>query len=574
MDIKDTLALAIKQAAQAAIDKGILKAGNLPEVFLEVPPQKQFGDFATNFAMQSARSLKCNPRQIAQAVVDNLDCASVDRMEIAGPGFINFYLKENWTAELLGSILAAGENYGNLPANDLGRIQVEYVSANPTGPLHVGHARGAAVGSAMVNLLRAAGYAVESEYYINDAGNQMNNLAASVNARYLQLLKLEEMGGVPEDLTVQMLDAMPTGIAFPENGYHGYDIIETAQRIIRIYGREFVSLDEKERLAKFLDIAYQEKLAGLKEDLEAFRVTFDVWFSEKTLHAANKIREACDFLQAQGHIYEQGGALWLRSTAQGDDKDRVVIRDNGIPTYFAADIAYHRNKFERGFNHVINLWGADHHGYIARVKAAVNALGFNADNLEIMLLQMVRLYRNGDIVKLSKRTGETITLRELMDEVGTDAARYFFCMRSLDSQLDFDMTLATEKSNENPVYYIQYAHARICSIGRQLEEAGVKAVAPEELKLDTLAAPEELALIKKLGEYPEMIAVAAAERAVHHVATYIYELAGLFHSFYNQCRILGVDPELQQARMALVKAVGHTIRHGLTILGVSAPERM
>ena len=323
-----------------------------------------------------------------------------------------------------------------------------------------------------------------------------------------------------------------------------------------------------------MEIAYKEKLAGLKEDLEAFGVTFDVWFSEKSLHEANKIHEAVDFLKERGYIYEQGGALWLKSTEQGDDKDRVVIRDNGVPTYFAADIAYHRNKFERGFARVINLWGADHHGYIARVKAAVNALGFDANNLEIMLLQMVRLYRNGDIVKLSKRTGETITLRELMDEVGTDAARYFFCMRSLDSQLDFDMTLATEKSNENPVYYIQYAHARICSIARQLAEAGISAVSASELKLDTLAAPEELALIKKLGEYPELIARAARERAVHSVATYTYELAGLFHSFYNQCRILGVDTDLQQARIALVKAVGHTIRHALGILGVSAPERM
>ena len=574
MDIKDILAAAIKAAAQKAIDDGTLKPGTLPEVMLEVPPQKEFGDFATNFAMQSARSLRCAPRQIAQAVVDNLDCASVEKAEIAGPGFINFYLKQNWTADLLASILAAGDEYGNLPANDLGRIQVEYVSANPTGPLHIGHARGAAVGSAMVNLLRAAGYDVESEYYINDAGNQMNNLAASVNARYLQLLKLEELGGVPADLTVKQLDEMPTGIPFPENGYHGYDIIETAQRIIRIYGKEFVALDEKERLAKFLDIAYKEKLAGLKEDLEAFGVTFDVWFSEKSLHEANKIREAVAFLQERGYIYEEGGALWLNSTAQGDDKDRVVIRDNGVPTYFAADIAYHRNKFERGFARVINLWGADHHGYIARVKAAVNALGFDANNLEIMLLQMVRLYRNGDIVKLSKRTGETITLRELMDEVGTDAARYFFCMRSLDSQLDFDMTLATEKSNENPVYYIQYAHARISSIGRQLAEAGIEAVPAAELKLDTLVAPEELALIKKMGEYPELIARAARERAVHSVATYAYELAGLFHSFYNQCRILGVETELQQARIALVKAVGHTIRHALGILGVSAPERM
>ena len=574
MEIKDLLAEAIKAAAQKAIDAGTLKSGVLPEVMLEVPPQKEFGDFATNFAMQSARALHCAPRQIAQAVCDNLDCSYISRTEIAGPGFINFYLKTNWLADQLAGIIDAGESYGQLPPNGLGKVQVEYVSANPTGPLHVGHARGAAVGSAMVNLLKAAGYDVTSEYYINDAGNQMNNLAASVNARYLQLLKLEEMGGVPENLTCQMLDEeLNTGIIFPEKGYHGYDIVETAQRIIRNYGKKFVDMEEKERLAQFLDLAYQEKLAGLKEDLEAFNVTFDIWFSEKTLHQSNAVKDAVAYLQEKGFIYEKDGALWLNSTAQGDDKDRVVIRDNGVPTYLAADIAYHRNKFQR-FEHVINLWGADHHGYITRVKVAVNDLGYNADNLEVMLLQMVRLYRNGEIVKLSKRTGETITLRELMDEVGTDAARYFFCMRSLDSQLDFDMTLACEKSNDNPVYYIQYAHARICSIMRQLEEAGVTPVAREELKLEALVEEEEQNLIKKMGEYPEMLAAAARERAVHHVATYIYELAGMFHSFYNKCRILGVDNDVQQARIALVKAVGHVIKHALGILGVSAPERM
>lgn len=574
MEIKDLLAEAIKAAAQKAIDAGTLKSGVLPEVMLEVPPQKEFGDFATNFAMQSARALHCAPRQIAQAVCDNLDCSYISRTEIAGPGFINFYLKTNWLADQLAGIIDAGESYGQLPPNGLGKVQVEYVSANPTGPLHVGHARGAATGSAMVNLLKAAGYDVTSEYYINDAGNQMNNLAASVNARYLQLLKLEEMGDVPENLTCQMLDEeLNTGIIFPEKGYHGYDIVETAQRIIRNYGKKFVDMEEKERLAQFLDLAYQEKLAGLKEDLEAFNVTFDIWFSEKTLHQSNAVKDAVAYLQEKGFIYEKDGALWLNSTAQGDDKDRVVIRDNGVPTYLAADIAYHRNKFQR-FEHVINLWGADHHGYITRVKVAVNDLGYNADNLEVMLLQMVRLYRNGEIVKLSKRTGETITLRELMDEVGTDAARYFFCMRSLDSQLDFDMTLACEKSNDNPVYYIQYAHARICSIMRQLEEAGVTPVAREELKLEALVEEEEQNLIKKMGEYPEMLAAAARERAVHHVATYIYELAGMFHSFYNKCRILGVDNDVQQARIALVKAVGHVIKHALGILGVSAPERM
>lgn len=554
MDIKNILAAAIVAAAKKAIEQGTLKEGALPEVLLEVPPQKEFGDFATNFAMQSARSLKCNPRMIAQAVIDNLDCAYIARTEIAGPGFINFYLKQDWIYDMLAQIIVAGENYGNLKNDCSEKIQLEYVSANPTGPLHVGHGRGAAVGSALANLMKAAGYDVTREYYINDAGNQINNLAASVNARYLELLG-------------QKVD-------FPENGYHGHDIIETAERIIRIYGDKFLQLTEQKRLEQFRTIALKEKLAALKEDLAAFNCEFDEWFSEQTLHDADAIAKACDLLRARGYLYEKDGALWLKATEHGDDKDRVVIRDNGVPTYFAADIAYHRNKFERGFDRVINLWGADHHGYIARMKAAVGALGYKPEQLEVLILQMVNLFRNGELVKMSKRTGQSVTLNELIEEVGTDAARFFFTMRSIDSQLDFDMTLATEKTNENPVYYIQYAHARICSIMRQLAEAEIKEVPVSELKLSALQAPEELALIKKLGEYPEMLQRSARDRAVHNVAHYVHELAGLFHSFYNQCRILGVEKDQQQARIALVKTVGHVIRHALGILGVSAPERM
>ena len=554
MDIKQILAAAIKAAAQKAIDEGTVKGGDLPEVVLEVPPQKEFGDFATNFAMQSARALKCNPRMIAQAVVNNLDCAYVEKMEIAGPGFINFYLKQDWMYDMLAGIIAEGENYGNLVSDCKEKIQVEYVSANPTGPLHVGHGRGAAVGSALANLMKAAGMNVSREYYINDAGNQINNLAASVNARYL-----EQLGQTVE---------------FPENGYHGHDIIETAERIVRIYGDRFLNMSEEERLKEFRTIALKEKLAALKEDLEAFNVTYDEWFSEQTLHDANAIKNACDLLTERGYLYEEGGALWLKATEYGDDKDRVVIRDNGIPTYFAADIAYHQDKYARGFDRVINLWGADHHGYIARMKAAVGALGYHPDQLEVLILQMVSLYRNGELVKMSKRTGQSVTLNELIEEVGTDAARFFFVMRSIDSQLDFDLTLATEKSNENPVYYIQYAHARICSIMRQLDEAGIVVMPATEAKLNTLTEASELELIKKLGEYPEMLAGAAKERAVHRVAHYVHDLAGLFHSFYNQCRILGVDSDVQQARIALVKTVGHVIRHALGILGVSAPERM
>ena len=552
MDIKTVLTDAIIKTAKNAIAAGVVKDGTLPEVQLTVPPKKEFGDFASNFAMQSARALRCNPRVLAQYIVENLDCPYVKKAEIAGPGFINFYLNPDWVYDMLARIVEAGENYGNLPKASDEKIQLEYVSANPTGPLHVGHGRGAAVGSALANLLKAAGYDVEQEYYINDAGNQMNNLARSVNARYLELLGKE--------------------IEFPEDGYHGHDIIDTAQRIINKYGDRFLQMEEAERLEEFKTIAYQEKLAALKEDLERFNVRFDVWFSEKTLHEANKIKEACDRLLEKGYMYEQNGALWLKSTAFGDDKDRVVIRDNGVPTYFAADIAYHANKFGRGFDRVINLWGADHHGYIARMKAAMQCMGYQPEQLEILILQMVRLLRDGQEVKMSKRTGQSVTLNELIDEVGTDAARFFFVMRSIDSQLDFDLDLAKKKSNDNPVFYVQYAHARICSIMRQVAEAGIKVQGKGDYKL--LTEPVEVDLIKKLGEYPEMLATAAKERAVQQVAHYVYDLAGLFHSAYNQCRILGVNEDLQQARLAMVMAVGHVVRHALSILGVSAPEKM
>ncbi|MGI6262249.1 MAG: arginine--tRNA ligase [Succiniclasticum sp.] len=552
MDIKAILADAIVAAAKQAIADGVVKEGALPEVLLEVPPKKEFGDFASNFAMQSARTLHCNPRILASYIQEHLDCPYVEKVDIAGPGFLNFYLKPDWMYDMFAHIVEAGENYGNLPKASDEKIQLEFVSANPTGPLHVGHGRGAAVGSSLANLLKAAGYNVEREYYINDAGNQMNNLAKSVNARYLELL------GKPCE--------------FPEDGYHGQDIVETAERILKKYGDKFLSMEEEKRLEIFKDLAYKEKLEALKEDLARFNVHFDVWFSEKTLHDAGKIREAAEYLKEKGFAYEKGGALWLKSTAFGDDKDRVIIRDNGVPTYFAADIAYHTNKFQRGFDRVINLWGADHHGYIARMKAAMQCMGFQPDHLEILVLQMVRLVRGDQEIKLSKRTGQTVTLNELIDEVGTDAARYFFVMRSIDSQLDFDLDLATKKSNDNPVFYVQYAHARICSILRQVEEAGIPVEGKGDYRL--LTHPAEVDLIKKLGEYPELIATAARERAVQQVAHYVYELAGLFHTAYNQCRILGVDSGLQQARLTLVLAVGHVIRHALGILGVSAPEKM
>lgn len=555
MEIKSELKTSILAALDQAVAEGKIAAGEWPEIQFEVPPQKTFGDFATNFAMQAARIVKTNPRLLAQQIVEHLNSPLIERVEIAGPGFINFYLKPDWLTAMLTTILQQGEQYGEVKAPIDELVQVEFVSANPTGPLHVGHGRGAAVGSALANLMRAAGYRVKTEYYINDAGNQIDNLAASVNARYLELL------GIESD--------------FPENGYHGADIVDTAKRIVDRWGRQYLDMPDEERLAIFKELALKEKLAAVCEDLQAFRVTFDEWFSERTLHEAGAIKAACDKLMASGDMYEMDGALWLKSSAYGDDKDRVVIRDNGIPTYLAADIAYHKNKFERGFDRVINLWGADHHGYIPRMKAAVSALGYKPEQLEVMILQMVSLFRNGEAVKMSKRTGQSVTLNELIEEVGTDAARFFFVLRSIDSQLDFDLTLATERSNENPVYYIQYAHARICSIFRQAQEANVAYQAvPDADTLAALVDPTEVALIKKLGEYPTEIAQAAKERAVHRMAHYAHDLAGLFHTFYNQCRIIGADEQAQTARLALVGAVRHTLRHVLGILGVSAPERM
>ena len=554
MDMKETVIQGIKAALAAAVSAGDLPDGEYPDVLLEVPPQKEFGDFATNIAMQSARIAHKSPRMIADVLLKHLDAPWLEKAEVAGAGFINFFLKYDIIYDTLCHILEQGKQYGQAPLRAEDTVQVEYVSANPTGPLHVGHGRGAAYGSALVNLLRAAGYNVQSEYYINDAGNQMNNLAVSVNARYLELL------GKKAEI--------------PENGYHGADIIDTARAIIEQDGDKYLQMDEKDRLEIFKNRAYEEKLKALKRDLESFNVTFDKWFSERTLHP-EAIKKACETLKGNGNMYEKDGALWLKSTAYGDDKDRVVIRDNGVPTYLAADIAYHKNKYERQFKKLINIWGADHHGYVARVKAAMAALGLDPNQLEILLLQMVSLFRNGELVKMSKRTGQAITLNELIEEVGTDAARYFFIMRSLDTQLDFDLDLAKSHSNENPVYYIQYANARIFSIYKQIAENGdVFDMTWKNTKWDKLKEERELALIKKMAAYPEEIRKAAADRAPHRIAHFVYEMAGLFHAFYNNCHIIQSDKELEEARLALVTAVQITIANCLAVLGISAPETM
>ena len=554
MEIKEQVIQGIRDALQTAIDTGKLPEGSYPEVALEVPPQKEFGDFATNIAMQSARVAHRSPRDIATILVETLQGSWLEKAEIAGAGFINLFLRKQVLFTSLADILAAGETYGTAPLRPEDTVQVEFVSANPTGPLHVGHGRGAAYGSSLVNLLRAAGYQVEAEYYINDAGNQMDNLAASVNARYFELL------GLPAEI--------------PENGYHGQDIVETAKAILEQDGDRYVHMPEAERLAAFKERAYEEKLKALKRDLEVFHVYYDRWFSERTLHP-QAIQAACDVLRKRGTVYDKDGAVWLRSTEYGDDKDRVVIRENGVPTYFAADIAYHKDKYERGFKALINIWGADHHGYVARVKAAMSALGYDTKRLEVLLLQMVSLFRDGKPVKMSKRTGQAITLNELIEEVGVDAARYFFIMRSLDTQLDFDLDLATSHSNENPVYYIQYAHARIFSIYRQAQEAGIEIPqAGDDITWDTLQQDIELELIKKMAVFPEEVQRAAIAREPHRIAHYAYELAGLFHAFYNHCRIIQEDRALAVARLALVTAVRITIANSLAMLGISAPRKM
>ena len=551
MDIKNSLSEAIRNAAKQAVADGVFPAGEIPAITLEVPPKKEMGDFATNFAMQSARVFRLAPHRIAEEIVRRLSLEELERAEIAGPGFINVFLRAEVLYEELEQAIAAGESYGTLMAKEREPIMVEYVSANPTGPLHVGHGRGAAVGSALVNLLRVAGYPVRSEYYINDAGNQIETLAASVNARYLELF------GQPAEL--------------PENGYHGADIIDTAKRIAEKDGDRYLALSEEERLKVFREVALKEKLAALREDLSRFNVRFDVWFSERTLHPA-KVTDAIARLRENGTIYEKDGALWLRSTDYGDDKDRVVIRENGEPTYLAADIAYHRDKFERGFGKLVDIWGADHHGYVCRVKAAMKALGYDPEKLRILLLQMVSLYRGGEPVKMSKRTGESVTLAELIEEVGTDAARYFFVMRSLDSQLDFDLDLARKQSNENPVYYVQYAHARIASIFRQAEE--IRLTVEEDPDLTRLTDETEIALIKLITQYPDEVDKAAADYAPQRIAHFAHDLAGAFHSFYSKCRIMGVDEPLAKARLALAGKTQQVIRHALGILGVSAPEKM
>ncbi|USP95176.1 arginine--tRNA ligase [Bacillus vallismortis] len=556
MNIAEQMKDVLKEEIKAAVLKaGLAEESQIPNVVLETPKDKTHGDYSTNMAMQLARVAKKAPRQIAEEIVAHFDKgkASIEKLDIAGPGFINFYMNNHYLTKLIPSVLKAGEAYGGTNIGNGERVQVEFVSANPTGDLHLGHARGAAVGDSLCNVLSKAGYDVSREYYINDAGNQINNLALSVEVRYFEALGLEK--------------------PMPEDGYRGEDIIAIGKRLAEEYGDRFVNEEESERLAFFREYGLKYELEKLRKDLENFRVPFDVWYSETSLYQNGKIDKALEAIREKGHVYEEDGATWFRSTTFGDDKDRVLIKKDGTYTYLLPDIAYHKDKLDRGFDKLINVWGADHHGYIPRMKAAIEALGYEKGTLEVEIIQLVHLYKNGEKMKMSKRTGKAVTMRDLIEEVGLDAVRYFFAMRSADTHMDFDLDLAVSTSNENPVYYAQYAHARICSMLRQGEEQGLKPAA--DLDFSHIQSEKEYDLLKTIGGFPEAVAEAAEKRIPHRVTNYIYDLASALHSFYNAEKV--IDPENEEKsreRLALMKATQITLNNALQLIGVSAPEKM
>jgi arginyl-tRNA synthetase len=553
--MKEQLRACILKGIEGCFADGTLTSGVAPAVAVEKPAHPEHGDFATNVAMQMAKAERKAPRAIAEIIVNKLAGASdlIGSLEIAGPGFINFFIKDSaWRSTLL-EIDRAGAEYGKSKVGAGKKVMVEFVSANPTGPLHIGHGRGAATGDAVASLLRAAGFNVTREYYINDAGNQMNTLGLSGLLRYKELLG--------------------ETIEFPATCYQGDYMKDIARDAIAKHGDHFLKVPEEEGVAFFSKFGGDEILGGIDQDLKDFGISFDNWFSEQSLFDDNKVTSAIEEMQAKKLIYEQDGALWFRTTDYGDDKDRVVVRGNGVTTYFASDIAYHRDKFARGFDWVIDVWGADHHGYVPRLKAIVQGLGRPAEDLGIILVQLVALLRDGVPVAMSTRSGEFVTLKEVVDEVGRDAARFFFLMRRSDSQLDFDLELAKRQSTDNPVYYVQYAHARVRSIFETARERGVEPCF-DNLKLELLDSADDLALVKKLSLYPETLEGAALAFEPHRITYYLQDLAGQFHSFYNKSRVITEEPELTQARLFLLHCVAIVLKNGLNLLGISAPERM
>jgi arginyl-tRNA synthetase len=565
--MKQKLQTLLKQALTALVDEGVLES--VPEIVrIDHSKDKVQGDFASNVAMALSKQAKCAPRVLAEQIKANFpDTLAVEKIEIAGPGFINFFMSQGANALVVSRIIEQGADYGLSKVGEGQRVLLEFVSANPTGPLHVGHGRGAAYGASVANLLRAIGFVVDNEYYVNDAGRQMDILATSVYLRYL---------GTD---------------TFPDNGYKGDYIFDIAEKISGIEKKDIfegVCQDEKEGgdkekhiddliancksqlggdYKKIFDLAINDILSGIKTDLANFGVEYQQWFCEQSLVDSGLSEKTVKKLQDSGQIYEKAGALWFKTTDFGDDLDRVVVRDNGMHTYFASDIAYHLEKFERGYDKIINIWGADHHGYIARVKASIKALNHNPDTLEILLVQFAHLYRDGVKIPMSTRSGSFVTLQELCKEVGNDAARFFYILRKSEQSMDFDLNLAKSKSNENPVFYVQYAHARICSVMEKAQDSG-------QADLALLNDKYEQALIKQLSRYADTIKNAALNYEPHVVAYYLRDLASDFHSYYNNCDFLIEDKNLQASRLKLIKATQQILANGLELLGVSAPDKM
>ena len=547
----------IMDALGRAVADGVLDEAPLPAFIIEVPKERQNGDYSTNVAMAGAKAFHKAPRVIAQAIVDRLDLADTvfDRAEIAGPGFINFFLGNRFYAAVLEDLMAQGENYGRSDYGKGKRVLVEFVSANPTGPMHIGNARGGAIGDCLAAVLDWAGYDVQREFYVNDAGNQIEKFATSLEVRYLQ--------------------HYDPAVELPEDAYKGVDIVEHAENFIKEYGDRYVSASAEERRKALVDYALPKNIAGLERDLGAYRIQYDRWFKESSLHGDGSVQRVIDALKEKGVTYEQDGALWFKASAFGNDKDIVLVRANGIPTYIVPDIAYHYNKLvTRGYDKAVDVLGADHHGYVPRMKAALTALGLDANRLDCVIMQMVRLVRDGETIKLSKRSGKAITLNTLLEEVPIDAARFFFNLREPNSHFDFDLELAASTSNENPVYYVQYAHARICSILKKMESEGVQFAGAEKVDATLLTEPSEMDLIRMLAAFPQEIVMAAEKYDPSRINRFVIDLASAFHRFYGSCRIQGADPAVQQARLALCIGVKNVIFNALTMFKINVPEKM
>ena len=547
----------VQNAIKNCIDKGIFELDSIPDIMIEKPKEKSHGDFATNIAMELTRKLKKNPREIAQSILSSVDLSNtfIEKVEVAGPGFINFFFKKDWLYKVVDVILSEGDDYGKVNIGNSKKVMVEFVSANPTGPMHMGNARGGALGDCLANLLKWAGYNVTKEFYVNDAGNQIEKFGQSLEIRYRQL--------------------KGENIELPEDCYHGEDIIERVKEYLDEHGDDLENLSSDERREKLVDFALKRNISLMKEHLRKYGIEYDVWFHESSLYESGEVFETIEDLKSRGYTYEKDGALWFAASKIDESlKDEVLIRANGIPTYFAADIAYHRNKFEkRGFDIVIDIWGADHHGHVARMKAAMKALGIDPERLIVILMQLVRLVRGKEIVRMSKRTGKAITLIDLIDEIGKDAARFMFNTKSADTHIEIDLDLVTQQTLDNPVFYVQYAHARTCGIIRALSEEGI-VLDKSKIKVELLQQEEELELLKKLLELPEEIEIAAKNLDVSRVTKYLLDLASMFHAFYNACRVKNENEELMFTRLSLVECVRIVIKNMLRLLGVDAPEKM